>query len=159
MQKPRACRNLPSSIQPRRSTSSWCISAIWPLGPPKLMNPSRIQKRAASRKETDVAVDAGLGASAVVVFLEVVEVKGPEGLPQLPLSRVVEAVDQRQRAQDVDLRPVLVADRRLGGGDRLEEPPQEADIHVVAGPVEGAVVQLGGWKRFELLPSAHPPRS
>jgi hypothetical protein len=52
MQKFRACRNRLLLIQRRRSTSSSCMMAIWPVGPPKLMNPSFTQKRAASRKGT-----------------------------------------------------------------------------------------------------------
>src|SRR5258708_20776357 len=51
MQKLSACRKRFSEIQRRRSTSSWCMIAIWPVGPPKLMKPSFSQKRSASEKE------------------------------------------------------------------------------------------------------------
>jgi hypothetical protein len=47
MQKLSAWRNLRSEIQARRSTSSSRMIAIWPAGPPKLMNPSFSQKRKA----------------------------------------------------------------------------------------------------------------
>src|SRR5690242_15721052 len=51
MQKLRACRKRRSEIQRRRSTSSSCMIAIWPAGPPKLMQPSFNQKRKASDSE------------------------------------------------------------------------------------------------------------
>ncbi|MET3474196.1 hypothetical protein ABIC38_000446 [Variovorax sp. 1126] len=51
MQKFRACRKRFSLIQRRRSTSSACMIAICPAGPPKLMKPSLSQKRNASEKE------------------------------------------------------------------------------------------------------------
>src|SRR6476660_7179771 len=51
MQKLRACRNRRSEIQRRRSTSSSCMIAICPAGPPKLMQPSFSQKRKASDSE------------------------------------------------------------------------------------------------------------
>src|SRR5690349_23148362 len=52
MQKLSACRKRPSEIQRRRSTSSWCMIAICPAGPPKLMKPSFSQNRNASEKGT-----------------------------------------------------------------------------------------------------------
>src|SRR6478736_473107 len=51
MQKLSACRNRRSEIQRRRSTSSSCMIAICPAGPPKLMQPSFSQKRKASDSE------------------------------------------------------------------------------------------------------------
>src|SRR5471032_378891 len=60
MQKFSACKNRDSSIQRFFSTSSRCITAICPAGPPKLMNPSFSQKRRASRKVgADAAGDMG----------------------------------------------------------------------------------------------------
>src|SRR5690349_9183494 len=50
MQKLSACRKRGSLIQRRRSTSSACMIAICPAGPPKLMKPSLSQKRKASAK-------------------------------------------------------------------------------------------------------------
>ena len=38
-----ATQDAPWSIQARRSTNSCCIMAIWPAGPPKLVNPNLIQ--------------------------------------------------------------------------------------------------------------------
>ena len=49
MQKLSACRNRRSPIQRRRSTSSSCMIAICPAGPPKLMKPSFSQNQNASR--------------------------------------------------------------------------------------------------------------
>src|SRR5215212_6399708 len=50
MQKFSACKNRAWLIQRRRSTSSVCMMAIWPAGPPKEMNPSLSQNRKASAK-------------------------------------------------------------------------------------------------------------
>ncbi|MDR6206903.1 hypothetical protein QF025_005623 [Paraburkholderia graminis] len=52
MQKFSACRKRFSEIQRFRSTSSSCMSAIWPAGPPKLMKPSRSQYKNAVEKGT-----------------------------------------------------------------------------------------------------------
>ena len=52
MQKLRACRNRGSETQRRRSTSSWCITAIGPAGPPKWVKPSFGQKANARRSLT-----------------------------------------------------------------------------------------------------------
>ena len=49
MQKLSACRKRRSEIQRRRSTSSSCMIAIWPAGPPKLIQPSFSQNQNASR--------------------------------------------------------------------------------------------------------------
>ena len=46
--KGKACRNWSWPTQRRRSTSSSCISAICPAGPPKLIHPSLHQNRVAS---------------------------------------------------------------------------------------------------------------
>src|SRR5467141_2132888 len=51
MQKFKACRNRELSIQRFFSTNSACIMAIWPLGPPKEMNPSFSQNRNASAND------------------------------------------------------------------------------------------------------------
>ena len=45
------------------STSSRCMMEIWPAGPPKLMNPSFIQKRIASRKDGCGGADPTAGPS------------------------------------------------------------------------------------------------
>ena len=49
MQKLSACKKRRSEIQRRRSTSSSCMIAIWPAGPPKLIQPSFSQNQNASR--------------------------------------------------------------------------------------------------------------
>src|SRR5665647_785606 len=51
MQKLSACRKRFSDTQRRFSTSSRCMMAICPAGPPKLMKPNCSQKRNASLKE------------------------------------------------------------------------------------------------------------
>ena len=50
MQKFSACKNRSSLTQRRFSTSSVCMIAICPAGPPKLMTPSLNQNRAASAR-------------------------------------------------------------------------------------------------------------
>src|SRR5258706_364428 len=64
MQKLSACRKRFSEIQRRFSTSSWCMIAICPVGPPKLMKPSLSQKRNASRSETGFASMSARGGMA-----------------------------------------------------------------------------------------------
>jgi hypothetical protein len=49
-QKFKAWRYCSSLIQPRSSTSSRCISAICPAGPPKLRQPMRADTRTSSAK-------------------------------------------------------------------------------------------------------------
>jgi hypothetical protein len=63
MQKLSACRNRFSEIQRRRSTSSSCMIAICPAGPPKLMHPSLNQKRNASRSVGNASPGAAARAS------------------------------------------------------------------------------------------------
>src|SRR3546814_20921885 len=50
MQKFSACRNCGSLIHFFSSTSTRCIMAIWPAGPPKLSRPIFAQTRKASLK-------------------------------------------------------------------------------------------------------------
>ncbi len=52
MQKLSALRYWPSETHRFLSTSSLCMMAIWPAGPPKLMNPSFTQNRKASQNPT-----------------------------------------------------------------------------------------------------------
>ena len=68
MQKLSGCRKRPSEIQRRRSTSSSCMIAICPAGPPKLIIPSLSQKRraCASLGLTVVAATAGAPAGASI---------------------------------------------------------------------------------------------
>src|SRR4051812_18947606 len=67
MQKLSACRKRGSSIHFFSSTSMRCIMAIWPAGPPKLMQPIFSQTRNASPKpgEPDAPVDT---VSACIVI-------------------------------------------------------------------------------------------
>src|SRR5437867_13455130 len=56
MQKLSACKKCASLIHLRFSTSSVCMRAIWPVGPPKLMNPSLSQNPTASANSGTVVV-------------------------------------------------------------------------------------------------------
>src|SRR5688500_3219211 len=64
MQKFSACRKRLSLIHFRFSTSSLCMMAICPVGPPKLMKPSLSQKRKASANVGGTAVPFPLGVVA-----------------------------------------------------------------------------------------------
>jgi hypothetical protein len=78
-----ACRKRRSLIQRRRSTSSVCMSAICPAGPPKLMKPSLSQKRSAWPRLT--ACGAGrveLGRGAALARLDDVAQVMPNNAPQ-----------------------------------------------------------------------------
>ena len=61
MQSFSVCRKRCSLIQRRRSTSSVCMMAICPAGPPKLLKPSFNQKQKVSAKLTAAGADAGPG--------------------------------------------------------------------------------------------------
>ena len=65
MQKLSACRNRRSPIHLRRSTSSSCMIAIWPAGPPKLIIPSFSQNRNASASLGMCGADSGAPATVV----------------------------------------------------------------------------------------------
>ena len=73
-----------SLIQRRRSTSSACMIAICPAGPPKLMKPNFSQKRKASRKETGAGRSGGEATVAVESFGRVMrgagQLEGDDGL-------------------------------------------------------------------------------
>src|SRR5688500_13106914 len=63
MQKFKACKNRSLPIQRRRSTSSSCMIAICPAGPPKLMNPSFVQILKASRNGTPAGLTRDMGGT------------------------------------------------------------------------------------------------
>src|SRR5437660_4187016 len=63
MEKVSARRNSGSGTHRFSSTSTRCMIAIWPAGPPKLMKPSLSQKRSASANEiTSLGEGAAAGA-------------------------------------------------------------------------------------------------
>src|SRR5512145_1614049 len=64
MQKLRAERKRGSSIQPFSSTSTRCMRAICPAGPPKLSTPILAHTRSDSPKEGAAAVSSAAGAAA-----------------------------------------------------------------------------------------------
>jgi hypothetical protein len=57
---------------------------------------------------------------------------------------VHQLVQHRGQMGDVGLRLVGVAGGRLRGRDRLQQPPQEADVEMAYGALDGAVVQFSG---------------
>src|SRR5436305_7126235 len=67
-------------------------------------------------------------------------------------TQVVDAADQRP---DVGLRLVELACRGFGGGQRLQELPEEAHVGVVTSAGHSAVVKLIGGELFELFASRH----
>src|SRR5678815_5585522 len=87
MQKLSACRKRFSEIQRRRSTSSWCISAICPAGPPKLRKPSFSHQTRASPK----LGTAGRGVSLIAGMLAVAgrrkKARIAPGFRSAPLAR------------------------------------------------------------------------
>src|SRR6266498_3486482 len=58
-----------SGTQRLPSTSSRCMMAIWPAGPPKLMKPNLTQKRNASPKLTRRGVWSVTGAASAITGL------------------------------------------------------------------------------------------
>ena len=66
MQKFNVLRYWPSEIQRFLSTSSLCMIAICPAGPPKLMNPSLTQNQNASQKPTSLIPFSALASSTAI---------------------------------------------------------------------------------------------
>src|SRR4051812_1454031 len=66
MQKLSACRKRGSSIHFFSSTSIRCIMAIWPAGPPKLMQPSFSQSRNAAPKRGEASAAGTVSACTVM---------------------------------------------------------------------------------------------
>src|SRR5215210_8914296 len=58
MQKFSVRRNCPSETQFFLSTNSLCMIAIWPAGPPKLINPSLTQNQKASQNLTSLLLSS-----------------------------------------------------------------------------------------------------
>ena len=82
-----------------------------------------------------------------------------EGEDQLPGVGVVEeVVEQRQRASDVDLAPVVLAHDLLRDGQSLHQFPEESDVQVVFRPLDRAVMQLLRRQALELVARRHVPR-
>ena len=68
---------------------------------------------------------------------------GRRASPSSPESGVVEdIVEQRERPRDVDLAALVVADHLLRDRERLDQLPEEPDVQVMLGPLDGAVVEL-----------------
>ncbi len=68
MQKFRVLRYCPSEIQRFFSTSSRCMIAICPAGPPKLMNPNFTQNQKASQNSMGVVLASLVLAAPVSIF-------------------------------------------------------------------------------------------
>src|SRR6185436_3843168 len=92
-----------------------------------------------------------------LVLHEVVQVQRPETLGELAPVRVHEIVQQCERAQDVDLAPVLVAHRGPGLWDRAEQVPQEPDVESSPRQPGRAIVQLRRAQALEGLAIGHGP--
>jgi hypothetical protein len=67
MQKFNVLRYWPSETQRFLSTNSLCMIAIWPAGPPKLMNPSLTQNQNASQKLTRLVPFSALASSMAIL--------------------------------------------------------------------------------------------
>ena len=81
----------------------------------------------------------------------------PERLAQLALAGVVQIVDQRERPGDVDLAALVVTDQFLGDRQSFHQVPQESDVDVMLGALDGAVErasQRSGARMEQALPAA-----
>jgi len=65
MQKFNVLKYWPSETHRFLSTNSLCMMAIWPAGPPKLMNPSFTQNQKASQKPTGLVCPARSSATVL----------------------------------------------------------------------------------------------
>src|SRR5207248_11545555 len=83
------------------------------------------------------------------------DVHRSQRLPQAALAGVEEVVDQGQGPDDVDLAARLVADRLLGDRQRLQQPPEEADVETSLGDLDRTFVQLPRREGLELLARRH----
>src|SRR3712207_4745715 len=127
-----ACRNRRWPIQRRSSTSSRCMTAICPAGPPKVCSETRNQARTASRKGGTAV--AWTGAACGVGS----DIGSPSGSGRLAA--------EQQAAADVLVQAV---EERAGDGEGalvVAGHRQAAQQHVEArglGGVEAAVVEVG----------------
>src|SRR6185503_14450835 len=86
---------------------------------------------------------------------QVIDIERAEGIRQLALTGVREVVQAAAQRHDVLLGLVLLADRGLRGGDRLQQVPEEADVGVPLRLRERAVVQLLRAEGLEFFAGGH----
>lgn len=84
------------------------------------------------------------------VLGQVLEVEGAEGFADVAFAGVEGVADEGGELESVDLGPPDVAGCGFGGGDGLEEAPEEADVEVPDRRADGTVVQLLRWERLQL---------
>src|SRR5437016_14065482 len=111
MQKLSACRKRGSSIHFFSSTSMRCIMAIWPAGPPKLMQPILNQSRNASPKVGEASTLAGTVSVCTVISCRL---PGLLGGPVVPLVRSVAQPGEQRIVNHKALfqQPVIVVARQ-----------------------------------------------
>src|SRR5881394_2687320 len=117
-QKLSACRKRLSSSHFFSSTTTRCMIAICPAGPPKLMKPSFSQKRSASANETP---RLGLELACRDRVLEVVRIEAVEALSAVLRLRVHQEADRGSaRAGQLDVVRLVVGEPvHLPGAEEL----------------------------------------
>src|SRR3954453_20458616 len=121
MQKLSACRKRGSSIHFFSSTSMRCIMAIWPAGPPKLMQPILNQSRNASPNVGEASTLAGRVSVCTVISCGLF---GRLGRPVVPLLGGVtqpgeqRIVDHKALAEQPVI--VIAGERREAERDRMQ---------------------------------------
>src|SRR5437867_8601249 len=89
---------------------------------------------------------------------QVVDVEGPERVGEITALGIDEIVEERKRAHDVALAPLLVPGRGPRLRDGLQQVPEEGHVQPPPREAGGPVVELGGGERVELFPGAHGRR-
>src|SRR5436305_4094045 len=128
MQKFRACKKRGSSIHFFSSTSMRCIMAIWPAGPPKLMQPIFSHSQKASPKLGTASVLTGTVSLCTVISCRLCG-------PVVPLLVRVAGPGKQRIIHDgaaFDHAVIVIAgecreaerDRVQSGGLRCEIPPR-----------------------------------
>src|SRR5947207_2968850 len=112
MQKLSACRKRGSSIHFFSSTSMRCIMAIWPAGPPKLMQPILNQSRNASPNAGEGSAPAGTASVCTVISGCLFDRLGGPVVPLIALPLIVHgaaaAIENHRRIGGTDARPELL---------------------------------------------------
>ena len=75
---------------------------------------------------------------------QVIEVERPQHLGDLAAARVGDIVEMGAEPLHVGLRLAHLSGGGLGGGNPLDQVPEEADVEVAARVSDGQVVELGG---------------
>src|SRR5712691_477539 len=98
-------------------------------------------------------------SSGLPMLLEVVEVHGAERVRQFALARALPIVQQREQVAhaDVGFGPVQVPRGGFGGGDGLDQAPQEDDVQPVFRQSHSLVVEVIRGELFQFLAGGHGP--